>query len=302
MSDASARPVALVLPSKPLPGFILADQVRDLCTAAGVSAVDPPRPSYGAVSRLPRPLADAVGGRQGRRLAGAAAARGERVAAVVIYHPAQYHVARAIVAAHGAELWYSRWDRYEETYDASPRRRRHLAALHDEVARAADITFACSVELLRLEHEAGREAILIPLSADDFPAPDPGGRLAVVALPGTDAALLARLAEHMPELVLLGAGEVPGDGPDNLVGLGPRTAAELDQVLLLADAALVAADGDPGVAACERLGRRAIILDRDLAGVATALRAQAGVRARPHVSGPAAEPTLQDHLQRLAIT
>ena len=51
---------------------------------------------------------------------------------IVIFHPLQYPLARGLIARHpDAELWYWRWDRYEDAYDAPPRLRERLEALHD---------------------------------------------------------------------------------------------------------------------------------------------------------------------------
>ncbi|MEA2157319.1 MAG: hypothetical protein QOE11_3459, partial [Solirubrobacteraceae bacterium] len=115
-------PRALLLLPRPLEGFILADQARDLLRAEGVVAADPPRVPYGAVARLPRRLRERVSRQTARRLL--RALEGD-LRAVAIFHPVQWPLAQALLAARPqAELWYGRWDRYEVAYDASPRMRR----------------------------------------------------------------------------------------------------------------------------------------------------------------------------------
>ena len=92
-------------------------------------------------------------------------------------------------------------------YDASPAMRERLAELHEQAAQRSALTFVVSGKLAELEREAGREAQLVGLAADSFPAPDPGGAVIAVSLGHlgwrTDWALLRAVAERMPELVLL---------------------------------------------------------------------------------------------------
>ena len=45
------------------------------------------------------------------------------LAAITIFHPVQAPVARALQELTECELWYGRWDRYENAYDASPKLR-----------------------------------------------------------------------------------------------------------------------------------------------------------------------------------
>ena len=57
---------------------------------------------------------------------------------VVIFHPLQLPLAQAIQAdCAGCEIWYSRWDRYELAYDATPERRERLAELHQQASEAS---------------------------------------------------------------------------------------------------------------------------------------------------------------------
>ena len=313
------QPCALLLLPRPLEGFILEDQARNLLRAPGVVAADPPRVRYGAVARLPEGLRGALAHGTARRLL---RALGGELRAVVIFHPVQWPLARALLAAApGAELWYGRWDRYEVAYDASPRMRRRVAELHEAAASRSALTFVVSGKLLELEREAGREATLVGLAADSFPAPDPGAAIVAVSLGHlgwrTDWALLRAVAERMPELVLLLIGEWHEDecakDPDfawcrsapGLVWLGRRSDEEAARLILCADVGILPFRVEPfndaglpyRILKYARLGRRTV--SPELAGVHTweravttaadadafvaALRAQAGARVRPDV-------------------
>ncbi|MEA2189424.1 MAG: hypothetical protein QOK16_4435 [Solirubrobacteraceae bacterium] len=311
------EPRALLLLPRPLEGFILADQARDLLRAPGVVAADPPRVPYGAVARLPEPLRGRLAHGTAKRLL--RALPGD-LRAVAIFHPVQWPLARALLALRPqAELWYGRWDRYEVAYDASPRMRARLAALHELAASRSDLTFVVSGRLAELEREAGREAQLVGLAADSFPAPDPNAAVIAVSLGHlgwrTDWALLRAVAETMPELVLLLVGEwhedeCKGDADfawcrtaPNLVWLGRRSDEEAARLILCADVGILPFRIEPfndaalpyRILKYARLGRRTV--SPELAGVHTwdravttvadadafvaALRAQAGVRLRP---------------------
>ena len=311
------EPRALLLLPRPLEGFILADQARDLLRAPGVVAADPPRVPYGAVARLPEPLRGRLAHGTAKRLL--RALPGD-LRAVAIFHPVQWPLARALLALRPqAELWYGRWDRYEAAYDASPRMRARLAALHELAASRSDLTFVVSGRLAELEREAGREAQLVGLAADSFPAPDPNAAVIAVSLGHlgwrTDWALLRAVAETMPELVLLLVGEwhedeCKGDADfawcrtaPNLVWLGRRSDEEAARLILCADVGILPFRIEPfndaalpfRILKYARLGRRTV--SPELAGVHTwdravttvadadafvaALRAQAGVRLRP---------------------
>jgi hypothetical protein len=310
-------PRALLLLPRPLEGFILGDQARDLLRAEGVAAADPPRVPYGALARLPAPLRDRLARGTARRLL--RTLRGD-LRAVAIFHPVQWPLARALLAAQPqAELWYARWDRYEVAYDASPRMRRRLAALHEAAARRSALTFVVSGKLAELEREAGRDAQLLGLAADSFPAPEPGTAIIAVSLGHlgwrTDWALLRAVAERLPELVLLLVGawheDECKDDPDfhwcrqapSLVWLGRRSDEEAARLILCADVGILPFRVEPfndaalpyRILKYARLGRRTI--SPELAGVHTweravttaadadafvaALRAQAGARVRP---------------------
>src|SRR3954453_18986399 len=114
--SADRQPLALLLLPRTLEEFILRDQAEDLLRAPGVVAIEAPRVRYGVLGRLPDWLGAAGALRQGKRLKPPGCPRG-----VVIFPPFQYPLARALLDRYqGAELWYGRWDRYEEAYDAGP--------------------------------------------------------------------------------------------------------------------------------------------------------------------------------------
>lgn len=312
-----AGPLCALLLPRTLEQFILRDQAEDLLRAPGVVAVEPARMPYGAFGRLPESVAELLAAVQARRLL---KRLGGGLGVVVIFHPLQYPLARALLArSPGCELWYSRWDRYEQAYDAGPRLRERLGAWHALAAERAALTFAASDELVRLEHEAGRSAELVPLAADSFPAPDPGAAVIAVSLGHlgwrTDWALLRAVCERMPELVLLlvGAWHEAESGADedfralraapNVVWLGRRSDEQAARLILCADVGVVPFRVEPFNEAAmpyrilkyARLGRRTV--SPELAGARTwanavtfaadadefvaALRAQAGARTRP---------------------
>src|SRR3954464_8453750 len=311
VEPAERAPLCVLLLPRELEQFILRDQAEDLLTAPGVVAIEPARVPYGAYLRLPGPVADGLAATQARR-----AKLPGRPAAIVIFHPLQYPMARALISDHpDCELWYWRWDRYEVAYDASPRRRARLEELHEQAMHRAARTVVVSDALGELEREAGHETVLVPLAADAFPAPDPRATVVAVSLGHlghrTDWALLRRVAEGMPELVLLLIGEAHpeecGDDADfhacrrapNLIWLGRRDDEEAARLISLADVGIVPFERSEfnetalpyRILKYARLGRRTV--SPDLAGVRTwsravttastvdewltALRAQAGV-------------------------
>jgi hypothetical protein len=307
---------ALLLP-RTLERFILRDQAEDLLRAIGVVAVEPPRLPYGAMGRMPAWLAEGIATRQGRRLARSLPGDPK---AVVIFHPLQYPLARGLLtAAPGCELWYGRWDRYEEAYDAPPKMRERLHELHELAAARSALTFVASTELQRLETEAGREATVVALAADSFPAPDPAAPVIAVSLGHlgwrTDWGLLHAVAELMPELTLLLIGawhddECAGDADyawcrahPGFVWLGERSDEEAARLILCADVGIVPFRREPfndaalpyRILKYALLGRatvspelagvhtwdRAVTTVPDADGFAAALRAHAGARVRP---------------------
>jgi hypothetical protein len=317
------RPLALLLLPRELERFILRDQAEDLLRADGVVAVDPPRIPYGALTRLPHAIAQGLAAGVAKRLVKALARNGDRPKVIVIFHPVQILLARAIMArVDDCELWYGRWDRYEHAYDAGPHLRERLTEMHEAAARLSSLTFVASEELARLEEEAGREAALVPLSADAFPAPDPTQAIVAISLGHlgwrTDWTLLRAVAERLPGLVLLLVGAWHDaecqDDPDyawcrehpGFVWLGARTDEEAARLILTADVGIVPFKVEPfndaglpyRILKYARLGRRTVT--PDLAGVRTwsnavtiapdadafaaALLAQAGTRTNPDMA------------------
>jgi hypothetical protein len=320
MSADHLRPLCLLLLPRPLEGFILRDQAEDLLRSSQVVAVEPPRVPYGALARLPYRLGEQMAARTARRLLRTLRRNGDRARVVVIFHPVQLLLARAILLLEpGCELWYGRWDRYEHAYDAGPHLRERLAELHEAAARLSSLTFVASEELARLEREAGRDAELVPLAADSFPAPDPTRTIVAISLGHlgwrTDWTLLREVAHRTPGLVLLLVGawhdDECKDDPDyawcrehpGFVWLGARSDDEAARLILCADVGIVPFKAEPfndaglpyRVLKYARLGRRTVA--PDLAGVRTweravtsapdpaafaaALQAQAGRRTDP---------------------
>jgi hypothetical protein len=274
------RPVAVLLLPRSLERFILRDQAHDLLRAPGVVAVEPARVPYGAFGRLPGWLADGLAVRQARRLLRRLPGD-PRV--IVIFHPFQYPLARALLSARpDCELWYSIWDRYDHAYDASPSLRRRIEELHGLASERASFTFAVSEKLVALEEEAGREALNVPSAADSFPTLDPAQAVIAVSLGHlgwrTDWALLRAVAEQMPELTVLLVGawhedECKSDADfhacrslANLVWLGERSDEEASRLVLCADVGIVPFKVEPfndaglpnRILKYARLGRRTI--------------------------------------------
>jgi hypothetical protein len=311
------EPIAVLLLPRTLERFILREQAQDLLRAPGVVAVEPGRIPYGAVGRMPARSAARMARGQAKRLL-------KRLpgtpAAVVIFHPLQWPLASALADRSGAEVWYGRWDRYEQAYDAGEGMRARLEELHAAAASASALTFVASERLAELEREAGREATVVGLSAEGFPAPDPRGTVVALSLGHlgwrTDWALLRAVAERLGDrLVMLLVGdwhedEVGGD-PDfaacrahpSLVWLGHRSDEEAARLILAADVGIVPFEQSPfndpalpyRILKYARLGRRTVMPDlagartweravtfaRDPEAFADALLAHAGDRARP---------------------
>jgi hypothetical protein len=91
----------LLLPAR-LEASPVRDSAEDLLGAPGVVAVEPAAVGYGATGRLPELLRERIAAGQARRMALPGQPR-----AIVVFDPAQYPLARALLAEHpGAELWY----------------------------------------------------------------------------------------------------------------------------------------------------------------------------------------------------
>jgi hypothetical protein len=316
VKDAKGRPLALLLLPRTLGEFILRDQAEDLLRAPGVVAIEAPRVRYGILGRLPDWLSSALAVGQARRLKLPGAPK-----VIVMFHPFQYPLARALLDRNpGSELWYGRWDRYEEAYDADARTKGRLRELHRLAAERSALTFVASTELERLEREEGRDATLVSLAADSFPALDPDGVVVAISLGHQgwrmDWGLLRQVAEELGDrlvLLLVGAwrDDQSGSDPDyaacrkapNIVWLGRLDDDAAARMTLCADVGLVPFERSPfndaalpyRILKYARLGRRTIA--PDLPGIATwehavvrapdaaawvqALRAHAGARAHP---------------------
>ena len=87
--------LALLLLRGPLEGFELEEHARSLLSIPRVIALEATR------ARAPRVLREGAALRQARRLRFPG-----RVRLLVLYHPAQYALARALRDRHDAELWY----------------------------------------------------------------------------------------------------------------------------------------------------------------------------------------------------
>src|SRR4051794_39054588 len=199
-------PIAVLLLPRELEQFILRDQAEDLLSAPGVVAVEPARISYGAYLRMPSSVGDGLAATQARRLKLPGIPR-----VVVIFHPLQYPLARGLIAYHPeAELWYWRWDRNEVAYGTSRRLRARLADLHLAASLRAKVNIVVSDALGDLtRQEGGENPLVVPLSADSFPAPEPSVVAVSLGHLGhrTDWRLLRDLSQRMPELTLLLIGE-----------------------------------------------------------------------------------------------
>ena len=96
------RPLCLLLLPAPLERSAVRERAEDLLSAPGVAAVDPPRISWAGVARMSEAVADGIAAVQARRIRLPGHPR-----AVVVFHPHQYPLARAIRGHHpDAELWY----------------------------------------------------------------------------------------------------------------------------------------------------------------------------------------------------
>jgi glycosyltransferase involved in cell wall biosynthesis len=314
------EPLLVLLLPRTLEQFILRDQAEDLLKHARVVAVEPAKVPYGALGRLPKPLRNRLAYGQARRLKLPGVPR-----AVAIFHPFQYPLARALIERYpGCELWYGRWDRYEEALDASERDRERLRELHELAAERSELTFVASDALARLETDAGREAVSVGLAADSFPAPGVEGVTVAFSLGHlghrVDWALLRAVCEGMGDgLVLLLIGEWHADelrGDDdfaavraapNVVWLGRRSDEEASRLILTADVGIVPFREHPfneaglpyRILKAARLGRRSVVPSH-LSGARTwgdavvvangvdewveELRAAAGARLRPDAS------------------
>ena len=281
---AGDDPIALLLVPRTVERFILYDQGQDLLRAPGVVAVEAPRLPYGALGRLPEPVADVLAAAQARRLR----VPGRPVVAM-IFHPFQWPFARALLARWPElKVWYGLFDRTPAAPDAGPGTRARLEALHAAASQRADLVFAVSSTLVDLERAEGREAVLMPSAADSFPAPDPDAMTIAVCFGTngrrTDWRLLRAVGEAMGDsLTVLFVGTLNEDecrdDPDfqacrelpGFVWLGRRDNDEAARLIVCADVGLlpyrVDDFNDAGlpnrILKAARLGRRTISPDYD---------------------------------------
>ena len=141
--------LAVLLLPEPFDDLPVDHPARDLQRADGVVAVDPPRMSYATHSRLPGELADALATLQARRLL--RALDGE-VAAVVLFDPGGYPLARGLLAITGCELWYAGTGRDDTGSDRLARR---LKALDEQALDRSALRFTTAEPLWERMAELG---------------------------------------------------------------------------------------------------------------------------------------------------
>jgi hypothetical protein len=147
----------LLLPTA-LERFELRAHAEDLLSAPGVVAVDPPR--LGASARVPAAVADGLSAGQARRLKLPGAPR-----AILIFHPLQYPLARALIAHHpDAELWY--WRRDVAEPGGSRRRRDRHEELHLSATMRAAALIVAAEEDVTEEHGERCDIVVLELSED----------------------------------------------------------------------------------------------------------------------------------------
>src|SRR3954447_10316601 len=111
MASTDDRRLLVLLLPEPLETFEQRRLAEDLMQSRGVVAVDPPRTSYGSLARIPDALLVSIASKQARRLRRRLPGTPR---AVAIFHPAQYPLARGILAQlPETELWYGRFGRPE---------------------------------------------------------------------------------------------------------------------------------------------------------------------------------------------
>lgn len=131
-----AAVLAVLLLSAPLDDLPIDHPAVDLHRADGVAAVEPPRISYAAQSRLPAEIADALATLQARRLLRALP---DPPAVAVVFDPRAYPLARALLATTECELWYARGE--QRTAGISKRLARRLRELDAQARERSALTF-----------------------------------------------------------------------------------------------------------------------------------------------------------------
>jgi hypothetical protein len=156
----SREPIAVLLLPRALEHFALREQAQELLRAPGVVAVEPglvPPAAFGRLGdRRAARLARGQARRLLRRLPG-------RPAAVVLFDPLGWPLARELTDRTGAELWYGPGEDPDAGAEA-PSVRERVGRLHAEAARAAALRFAADersalrTRLRRLGIDAGAPA------------------------------------------------------------------------------------------------------------------------------------------------
>jgi hypothetical protein len=153
-----SRPLGVLLLPAALERFGLRAHAEDLLSGPGVVAVDPPR--FGASARVPAAVADGLPAGQARRLRLPGSAR-----AIVIFHPLQYPLARALIAHEpDAELWY--WRQGVARPDRSRRRRERHDELHIAATMRASLLVVGTEEDVTEEHDARCDIIVLDPGED----------------------------------------------------------------------------------------------------------------------------------------
>jgi hypothetical protein len=133
--------LVLLLPAR-LEDSPARERAEELLAAPGAVAVEPAAIGYGATSRLPGLLRERIAAGQARRMA-----LPGRPRAVAVFDPAQYPLARALLAEHPeAELWYG-----GDTQPTSSAGTGATGDLHDAAAARAALRFGDEPEVPALE-------------------------------------------------------------------------------------------------------------------------------------------------------
>jgi hypothetical protein len=160
--NAESPLVVLLLPER-LEAFEARVLAEDLLQAHAVVAVDPPRTSYRALARIPDAFGVSIASKQARRLRRHLPGVPR---AIAIFHPAQYPLARGLLAQVPAcELWYGRVSRPEAELPEGAARRR-LQELHVLAVERSALTFVTTDDLGREEGLAGRQAATVEPGGD----------------------------------------------------------------------------------------------------------------------------------------
>src|SRR3954454_771691 len=155
--------LAVLLLPEALERFSLRTQAEDLLRAQGVVAVDPPRLSYAATARLAELGGELLASRQGhRRLR--ALRRAGRPRVVIMFKPAQYLLARALVAHadQPVQLWYWRAGDLATGDVPSDAPRERLDTLDDLAAQRATLVIVQSEDHAGIQRTGGRAAVVVP--------------------------------------------------------------------------------------------------------------------------------------------